>query len=160
MKKKLDIYIAGGMTMKKVEVLVRMRLEKKIVVEVEDVEEAERKAGEMIDEMDREEYKEFLSSSRMPYGGPFVEKVSLEAKVKMAIDGFDPYVLCPGVDAPYDEYDGESSRIAEKIEHDMSKKEIADIIAKEFTRSFNTEFTIEECMWPAEKIYNYLKNQV
>ena len=49
----------------------------------------------MNDEMYREEYKEFLSSSRMPYGGPFVEKVSLEAKVKMAIDGFDPYVLCP-----------------------------------------------------------------
>lgn len=153
-------YIMGGMSMKKVEVLVRMTLEKRIVVEVKDVEEAECKVSKMIDEMDREEYKEFLSSSRMPYGGPFVEKVSLEAKVKMAIDGFDPYAVYPGDDGPYDEYDGESGRIAEKIKHEMSKEEIADIIAKEFTRSFNTEFTIEDCMWPAEEIYDYLKHQV
>lgn len=146
--------------MKKVEVLVRMRLEKKIVVEVEDVEEAECKARNMIDEMTREEYKEFLFSSRMPYGGPFVEKISLEAKVKMAIDGFDPYAIYPGDDGPYDEYDGESSRIAGKIKRDMSKEEIADIIAKEFTRSFNTDFTRDECIDPAKEIHDYLMNQI
>src|SRR5690625_2053756 len=105
------------MKMKKVEVLVRVRLEKKIVVEVENVEEEERKAGKMIDEMTHEEYKEFLFSSRMPYGGPFVNKVSLEDKVKMAIDSFDPYAIYPGDDGPYDEYDGESGRIAEEINY-------------------------------------------
>ncbi|GAA0287898.1 hypothetical protein GGQ92_003013 [Gracilibacillus halotolerans] len=61
---------------------------------------------------------------------------------------------------PYDEYDGESSRIADKIEQDMSKEEIADIIAKEFTRSFNCDYTREECMDPAGEIHDYLVSQV
>lgn len=143
--------------MKKVEVLVELTLQKRIKVEVEEVEEAEHKASNMIDEMPREEYKEFLFSSRMPYGGPFVEKVSLEAKVKMAIDDFDPYVIMPGDGGPYDEYDGESRRISEKIKREMSKEEIAVIIAKEFSRSFNTDFTRERCMLPAEDIYDYLQ---
>jgi|SRR5690625_1186201 len=142
--------------MKKVEVSVEIILQETIMIEVEENEEAECKAHKMLDEMTHEEYKEFLSSLRMPYGGPFVEKVSLEAKVKMAIDGFDPYAIFPGDDGPYDEYDGESRRIAEKIKRDMSKEEIADIIAKEFTRSFNRNFSIEGCMTPAEEIHDYL----
>jgi len=142
--------------MKKVEVSVKIILQKTITIEVEENEEAERKAHRMIDDMAPEEYKEFLLSLRMPYGGPFVEKISLEAKVKMAIDAFDPYAIFPGDDGPYDEYDGESSRIAEEIQQGMSKEEIADIIAKEFTKSFNREFTIEDCMSPALKIYQYL----
>lgn len=88
-----------------------------------------------------------------------VDEMTIEAQVKKAIDIFDPYVLCPGEDAPADEYDGESKRIAKKINPKMSKDEIEEVIAKEFTRSFGREFTKEECMSPADKIYEYLIRQ-
>lgn len=85
-----------------------------------------------------------------------VDKKDIEAKVKSAIDRFDPFVFCPGQDAPADEYDGESKRITEKLYFGMSKERIEEIIAEEFTRSFEQKFTKEECNSPALEIYKYL----
>ena len=85
-----------------------------------------------------------------------IDKKDIEAKVKSAIDRFDPFVFCPGQDAPADEYDGESKRIAEKLYFGMSKQRIAEIIAEEFTRSFEQTFTKEECSLPALEIYKKL----
>ena len=42
----------------------------------------------------------------------------------MAIDGFDPHAIFPGDDGQYDEYDRESSRIAEKIKRDGSREKL------------------------------------
>ena len=142
--------------MKEVEVLVELTLKKTLLIELEENEKAEPKAMEVIREMTNEEYVELLTSC---HHDVYVEEMTKEAKVKIAIDGFDPYVILPGVCGPSDEYDGESRRISEKIKPDMSKEKIADIIAKEFTWSFNRNFTIEECMWPAEEIYDYLIRQ-
>lgn len=85
-------------------------------------------------------------------------KKDIEAVVKSAIDKFDPYFLRPGQDAPADEYDGESKRIAEKLYLGVSKERIEEIIAEEFTRSFNQKFTKEVCNSPALEIYEYLNN--
>jgi hypothetical protein len=145
------------MNMKKIEVLVELSYTKTILVELEENENAERKAMEIVDEMTNEEYEEFLQTCRHDV---YVEEQTIEAQVKKAIDRFDPYGLMPGQDAPADEYDGESRRIVEKIKPTMSMEEIADIIAKEFTRSFNSEFTEEYCISPAFEIYRYLMKQV
>ena len=142
--------------MKKAKVIVEVISTKTLVIDLEDNEVAKLKAWDIIDEMTNEEYVEFLTSCQYDV---YVEEMTIEAQVKEAIDSFDPYVLLPGVDAPADEYDGESRRIVEKIKPSMSMEEIADIIAKEFTRSFNREFTIENCMSPAVEIHQYLMNQ-
>jgi|SRR5690625_2694934 len=142
--------------MKKVKVIVELSYTKTIVVEREENEHAEQKAWDIIDEMTNEEYEEFLKSCQHDV---YVKEMTIDEQVKEAIDSFDPYVLIPGVDAPADEYDGESRRIAEKIKPNMSMEEIAGIIAEEFTRSFNREFTIENCKSPAVEIHQYLMNQ-
>lgn len=85
-----------------------------------------------------------------------VDQQDIGAKVKSAIDRFDPFLFCPGQDAPADEYDGESRRITEKLYFGMSKEQIEEIIAEEFTRSFGQTFTKEECSSPALEIYKYL----
>ena len=56
------------------------------------------------------------------------------ALVKKAIDSFDPYFVQPD---SADEYDGESRRIAGKIQLGMSSQEIAEIMKKEFKFSFS-----------------------
>ena len=83
-------------------------------------------------------------------------KEVIESHVKVAIDKFDPYVLLPGQDAPLNEYDGESRRLAEKLYVGISKEKVEEIIAEEFTRSFGSTFTKEDCSSPALEIYENL----
>lgn len=142
--------------MRKVEVLVEVSYTKTILVELEENEDSEQKAMDIVDEMTHEEYDEFLLSCQHDV---YVQEMTIGAQVKKAIDNFDPYALYPGEDAPADEYDGESRRISEKIKSIMSIDEIAEIIAREFTSSFDTEFTTEDCISPALKIYEYLIRQ-
>lgn len=85
-----------------------------------------------------------------------IMKESIEAQVKLAIDKFDPICLHPGDFAPADEYDGESRRIAAKLYVGMSKEEIAEIIAHEFTTAFAQTFTNDMCSSPALEIFHYL----
>lgn len=87
------------------------------------------------------------------------EKLDQENKifglVKKVIDSFDPYFVHPD---SYDEYDGESKRISEKIKEEMTMEEIAEIMKDEFNRSFSADFTREDFFWPAEKLYNLINS--
>lgn len=83
----------------------------------------------------------------------------LGAKVKAAIDSFDPYCVFPNDDGPYDEYDRESMIIASKIKEDMTEEEIAVIIANVYTRWFNKTYHMEDCLYPAREIYEYLSGE-
>lgn len=148
--------------MKKVEFFVNISLQKKITIEVAEGEDAKFKARGMVyvEEMDAEEYRELLTSSRLD--DVYVEEVTLEDKVQMAINDFDPFVLMPGhIDgAPYNEYKGLSNRIAAKIKQDMSKEEVVTIIVKELDFTFGMDFSRERCMRPAEKIHEFLIQQI
>lgn len=75
--------------------------------------------------------------------------------VKKAIDSFDPYFVHPD---SYDEYDGESRRIAGKIKKGMSADEIAEIMKEEFNRSFSADFTREDFLATAETVFNSLEH--
>lgn len=83
-------------------------------------------------------------------------KETIEARVKLAIDKFDPMCLHPGDLAPADEYDGESRRIATKLYVGISEEQIAGIIAHEFTKAFAQTFTNDMCNSPALEIFHYL----
>lgn len=74
--------------------------------------------------------------------------------VKKAIDSFDPYFVHPD---SYDEYDGESRRIAGKIKKGMSADEIAEIMKKEFNWSFSADFTREDFLATAETVSGFLE---
>lgn len=144
--------------MKKVEVLVEFTLMKRMEVELENdnfwVPTVEKLAEIYKSE---EDYKDFISQT-LPceiYASEIDQEDRLFTLVKAVIDKYDPFVLFP--DAPYDEYDGESRNISEELREDMTKEEIAHIIAKEFTRSFSQDFTIDDCMWPARYIHSLLE---
>jgi len=77
--------------------------------------------------------------------------------VKKAIDEFNPYGLLP--EAPDDEFDGESSQIADRINVNSTVEEIAEIISKVFSEAFDEDFDLEDCRIPAEKIYTSIKNE-
>lgn len=139
--------------MNKVEVIVGLKLESKLLVELVNNRVEETYLLDVIEQLTDEECRELLVSSCCDFDiGMFTK----EAIVKKVIDKFDPYVIMPGEDGPEDEYDGESRRIAEKIELGMSEKEIAKIIEKEFIYSFNADFSSDFYMWPAEEIEYYL----
>ncbi|HEX9062430.1 MAG TPA: hypothetical protein VF941_19840 [Clostridia bacterium] len=76
--------------------------------------------------------------------------------VKRAIDEFNPYCLLP--EAPNDEFDNESRKIAVQINADSTVEEIAEIVAKVFSKAFDKNFDIKECMVPAEKIYKSMQD--
>lgn len=71
--------------------------------------------------------------------------------VKKAIDEFNPMGLLP--EAPNDEFDSESRKIAGQINVISTVEEIAEIIAKVFSKAFDDKFEIIECITTAEKIY-------
>ena len=73
--------------------------------------------------------------------------------VKKSIDKWDPYGLLE-IHCPADEYDNESKEIANRIKLENSIYEIADIISKIFTNSFDEPelFSVENCLKAAEKI--------
>ena len=72
--------------------------------------------------------------------------------VKQEIDKWDPYAFFP--DAPSDEYDGESRKIARRLASDSAAGLIAEIIAEVFSASFGADegFEADECGEIAEKI--------
>lgn len=72
--------------------------------------------------------------------------------IKQEIDKWDPYGFFP--DAPPDEYDGESKKIARKIMADPEMKNLAEIVAGIFSDSFGADegFTVASCKTIAEKI--------
>jgi hypothetical protein len=86
-----------------------------------------------------------------------IEKILLKYRqvttfeiVKKIIDEWDPYgLLLAG--SPLDEFDGESRSISNKISKENSVNDIAIIISKVFSNSFEP-FSVDECMNIAEKI--------
>lgn len=105
------------------------------------------------DQMEAEEQKKITEELKIFYD---LYSGGLGAQVKTAIDYFDPYLICPYDDGPYDEYDRESMIIASRIKADMSEDEIAEVIADVFSRWFNSTYHAEDCLYPAEAIYEYL----
>jgi hypothetical protein len=77
--------------------------------------------------------------------------------VKKAIDEFNPYGLFP--DAPGNEFDSESRKIAAQLNVNNTPEEIADIISGVLSRSFDRKFEAKECMMTAEKIHKSMKNR-
>lgn len=78
--------------------------------------------------------------------------------VKQAIDEWNPYALLP--DAPADEFDGESRRIAARISRDDSIEAIAAVISNVFSGHFEPEyFGVAACKPAAEKIWQALNNR-
>lgn len=77
--------------------------------------------------------------------------------VKKAIDEFNPLGLLP--DAPSNEFDIESRKIAGQLNVDNTPEEIAEIISEVLSRSFDTKFELKECMMIAEKIHKSIKNR-
>ena len=83
------------------------------------------------------------------------EKYQMYLVVKDAIDEWNPYGLLP--EAPSNEFDSESERIAIAINKGYSVKQIAKVISIVFTEMFEP-FTEDVCMKPASKIKDSLEN--
>ena len=81
--------------------------------------------------------------------------------VKKTIDNWDPYGLLE-IHCPEDEYDHESKGIAEKICMKNSVYEIANIISKIFSDSFNEPkiFSIKKCFNAAKIIKNQMEDDL
>ena len=143
------------------DIRVVLELEKVIPLSVKEGEDPELKASKIIDKMIEKDKKNdsYLSSFEI-YKREFewIEEESLIfILVKKAIDSFDPYFVHPD---SYDEYDGESGRIAEKIKKGMSINQIAEIMKEEFIFSFSAKFTKEDFFHTAETVFNLLKNSL
>jgi hypothetical protein len=76
--------------------------------------------------------------------------------VKKAIDEFNLYGLLP--EAPSDEFDSESRKVAERITVNSTIEEIAQIICDVFSKAFNENFKIKDFKITAEKIYKKIKD--
>ena len=78
--------------------------------------------------------------------------------VKKAIDEWDPYGLLK-IGCPSDECDNETKNIERKINCKNSIQDIACIISKVFSSSFNEPniFSIESCIGIAEKIKKLIR---
>lgn len=137
---------------------VVLELEKVIPLNVKEGEDPELKASRMIDEMIEMDEKNGSYLSTFEINEMNFERIDEESLmftiVKKAIDSFDPYFVHPD---SYDEYDGESGRIAEKIKKGMSIDEIAEIMKEEFNWSFSAEFTREDFYYSAETVFNLLE---
>lgn len=71
--------------------------------------------------------------------------------VKIIIDEWNPYGLLP--EAPADEFDIESRRIAEKISSSDTTEKIARIVSSVFSQAFEPQyFGYDACYPAAEKI--------
>lgn len=140
------------------DVSVVLELEKVIPVSIQRGEDPELKASEIINEMieKNQQNASYLSTFR-------IDEIDFEwivgdlmfALVKKAIDAYDPYFVHPD---SYDEYDGESSRIAEKIIKGMSVDEIAEIMKEEFNWSFTPTFTKEDFSHTAKTVFHLLED--
>lgn len=137
-------------------VRVVLELEKVIPLYVKEGEDPELKVGKIVDEMIEKDKKNhsYLSSFEI-YEKQFewIVEPLIFSLVKKAIDSFDPYFVHPD---SYDEYDGESRRIAEKIKIGMVENEIAEIMKEEFNWSFSAQFTREDFSYAAETVLRLL----
>lgn len=75
--------------------------------------------------------------------------------VKKAIDRVDPYCLLEQ-EAPSNEFDGESRKIAEYISEKDTVEKIAKVAAAVFSSTFGDEFSAEDFMEAAGEIYREL----
>lgn len=71
--------------------------------------------------------------------------------VKKAIDDFNIYNLLP--EAPSDEFDSESRKIASRITVNSTVEEIAAVITDVFSRAFDENFKVKDFLGTAKKIY-------
>ena len=77
--------------------------------------------------------------------------------VKKVIDEWNPYCLLP--EAPDDEFDGESLRVAERISAESSIESIAKTLSDVFSNAFEPEsFGYEDCYPVAQKIKEAIEN--
>lgn len=71
--------------------------------------------------------------------------------VKKEIDTWNPYCLLP--EAPHDEFDSESKRVARQLRYDSSVEKVAKTVSKVFSCAFEPQdFTLDACMDVAVKI--------
>lgn len=78
--------------------------------------------------------------------------------VKKAIDQWNPYCLLP--DAPEDEFDKESYKIAHVIwfaNFILTEDFIAQEIGRIFLEAFDDTFSLEDCKKPAKQIIKFLE---
>lgn len=75
--------------------------------------------------------------------------------VKRAIDEFNRYELLP--EAPIDEFDSESRKIAGRITVNTTVEDIAQVICDVFSKAFNEKFSVKDFTTTAEKIYKSIK---
>jgi len=76
--------------------------------------------------------------------------------VKKFVDEFNPMGLLPR--APDNEYDNESKKIVCQINQNSTIYEIAEIISKVLSKSFDEKIEIKKCLATAEKIYQSLNH--
>lgn len=138
---------------------VIIELHKIVLLEIEEDNHIELRIRKMIEQMidkDRVQGTALSAYGIEDISFEWIEKEALKfTLVKKAIDALDPY--CVHLDA-YDEYDGESRRIAKKIVEGMSEEGIAKIMKEEFNWSFSADFTIEDFMTTAKTVYDLLKD--
>lgn len=77
--------------------------------------------------------------------------------VKNAIDEFNPYGLLP--EAPSNEFDIESRKIAGQINLYSTVEEISEIIVNVLSKAFDKKFEYKRCKETAEKIYYAINNK-
>lgn len=76
--------------------------------------------------------------------------------VKKAIDGINLYGLLP--EAPSDEFDSESRKIAGRITVNSTVEEIAQIICDVFSKAFDENYKIKGFMITSKKINKSIKD--
>ncbi len=142
------------------DIRVVLELEKVIPLNIKEGEDPELKASRMIYEMIEMDKKNdsYLSTFEIDESDfEWIEEGLIFTLVKKAIDSFDPYFVHPD---SYDEYDGESQRIAEKIKIGMSIDQISEIMKEEFNWSFSADFTREDFSHAAETVFNLIEDSL
>lgn len=138
-----------------------LEFEKILPLHIEKNENPKFKASKILDDLIEEDKKNKSYLSTFEIYEKELEELEEEELVfqlvKKAIDSFDPYFVHPD---SYDEYDGESQRIGEIIERGMSINEIAEIMKEEFNWSFSGEFTMEDFLYPAKTVFNFLEDSL
>lgn len=133
-------------------------IEKVLLVDIPEGENHELWMCKMVNQLIDKDLREetYLSTYEVQdYSFEWINEDSLIfTLVKKAIDALDLYCVHPD---SYNEYDGESERIAKKIKVGMSIDEIAQIMQEEFNWSFSENFTREDFIVSAISVYNLQK---
>lgn len=139
--------------------MVLLDLEKVVLLDIEEDDLFELKIRKMLNQMiEREQEKGTYLSTYEIQGLNFEwleEDFMVFNLVKKAIDALDPYCVHPD---SWDEYDGESRRIAEQLREGMSIDEIAQVMKEEFNWAFSADFTRGDFIVAAKTVYDLLKD--